>query len=150
MALVAQNSDLFYEVLFGATKVRHVLVAVNWRLAPAEVAYIVNAAMAGVLFVGEASLPLVAEILLELHSVRRVIALGGDLEGESYIAWCDRHDASDPRLASSGDDVVLQLYTSGTTGRLKGVQITRHDGRVAGRERVAPLCGTGCEPGRMP
>jgi long-chain acyl-CoA synthetase len=131
VALIGKNSDCFYEVLFGAAKARDVLVAVNWRLAPAEVSYIINDALAEVLFVGEESLPLVAQIRSELHIVQTVIALdGGDLEWESYTAWCARQDGADPRLANSVDDVALQLYTSGTTGHPKGAQIT-HDNLFA-------------------
>src|SRR5438309_2165421 len=60
IAALAKNTDVFYEVLFGAAKARDVTVPVNWRLAPAEVAYIVNNALAEVLFVGEESYPLIA------------------------------------------------------------------------------------------
>ncbi len=125
VALVAKNSDFFYEVLFGAAKARDVVVAVNWRLAPAEIVYIINDAGAEVLFVGEESVPLIAHIRPELHTVQTVIALGGEgLEWDSYMAWCHRQDSADPLLASSGGDVILQLYTSGTTGHPKGAQIT--------------------------
>ena len=53
VAVLDKNSDQFFELLFGAAKARDVLVPVNWRLAPAEIAYIVNDAEAEVLFVGE-------------------------------------------------------------------------------------------------
>src|SRR5205823_14582100 len=59
VALLDKNSDQFFEVLFGAAKARAVTVAVNWRLAPAEIAYIVNDAMAEVLFFGEEDFPIV-------------------------------------------------------------------------------------------
>ena len=49
VALLARNSAVFYEVLFGAAKARDVLLAVNWRLAPSEIAYILNDAAAEIL-----------------------------------------------------------------------------------------------------
>jgi acyl-CoA synthetase (AMP-forming)/AMP-acid ligase II len=131
IAWVAKNSDFFYEVLFGAAKARDAMVAVNWRLSSAEVAYIVNDARAEVLMVGEESLPLIAQVRPELQTVRKVIALGGgENEWESYTTSCDRQDQADPFFASSGDDVALQVYTSGTTGHPKGAQIT-HDNLFA-------------------
>ena len=38
--------------------------------------------------------------------------------------WRDSHDDIDPMLESKGEDDVIQLYTSGTTGHPKGVQLT--------------------------
>jgi long-chain acyl-CoA synthetase len=125
IALLDKNSDLFYEVLFGAAKARDALVQVNWRLAPAEMAYIVNDAGAEVLFVGEEYLPIVEQLLPELRTVKQVIALSGSHSTwEGYFAWRDRQASSDPRLDASPDDVVLQHYTSGTTGHPKGTELT--------------------------
>jgi len=131
VASIAKNTDVFYEVLFGAAKARDATVAVNWRLAPAEIAYIVNDAMAEVLLVGEEFFSSIAQIRSELRTVRKIIALGGSHpEWESYTDWRDRQASNDPQLAISGDDVALQLYTSGTTGNPKGAQIT-HNNLVA-------------------
>ena len=125
VALLDKNSDTFYEVWFGAAKSAHVLAPVNWRLAPAEVAYILNDALAEVLFVGEEFLPLVTQILPELRSVHRIIALSGEHpEWEAYATWRDRQDSTDPEVPIGADGVVLQLYTSGTTGHPKGALIT--------------------------
>jgi acyl-CoA synthetase (AMP-forming)/AMP-acid ligase II len=73
VALLDKNSDMFYELLFGAAKAAAVLAPVNWRLAPAEVAYIVNDAGAEVLFVGEDFFATITQILPELRTVRKVI-----------------------------------------------------------------------------
>jgi acyl-CoA synthetase (AMP-forming)/AMP-acid ligase II len=128
VASLSQNSDLFFELVFGAAKARDVVSAVNWRLAPAEVAYIVNDAMAQVLFVSEECFPMVEQIRPQLRTVRQVIAFSGSHpERESYMTWRDGQDGDDPRLAIAGEDVVLQLYTSGTTGHPKGAQITHHN-----------------------
>lgn len=127
VAVLDKNSDHFFELLFGAAKACDVLVAVNWRLAPPEVAYIINDAMAAVLFVGDEFLPIVAQILPELRTVTRVVALSGkDPQWECYTSWRDRQEETDPGLAIAGDDVAVQLYTSGTTGHPKGAQLT-HD-----------------------
>src|SRR6266702_5019575 len=128
IASLAKNTDTFYEVLFGAAKARDVTVPVNWRLAPAEVVYIVNDAAAEVLFVGEESYPLVAQIRSQLRTVRQVIALGGNHpEWEAYVDWLNRQPGGDPQLPISVEDVALQLYTSGTTGHPKGAQITHNN-----------------------
>jgi long-chain acyl-CoA synthetase len=87
--------------------------------------------MAEVLFVSEEFFPIVEQIRPALRTVQRVIALSGSHhEWESYMAWCDAQDGADPRMAIAGDDVVLQLCTSGTTGHPKGAQIT-HDNILA-------------------
>ena len=53
IAVLAKNVDRFFELNFAAMKVGAVLVPVNFRLAPPEVAFVVNDARALLLFVGE-------------------------------------------------------------------------------------------------
>jgi len=142
IAVLDKNSDLFYELLFGAAKARDVLVPVNWRLAPPEIAYIVNDAEAELLFVGEEYVETIERLLPELRTVKRVIALaGGHPAWEGYAAWRDHQSVADPRLETLGVDVAIQLYTSGTTGRPKGAQLTQEVVMVTlatGRESYYP------------
>src|SRR5436190_20203578 len=49
---LGKNMDRYYEVLFGAFKARAVVVGVNWRLAPPEIAYVLNDAGCETIFVG--------------------------------------------------------------------------------------------------
>ena len=95
------------------------LVPVNWRLAGPEIAFIANDAEAEILFVGAEFLAAVAAIRDQLASVREVVVTDRD-----YPAWRDRQSATDPDLPMVGGDVCIQMYTSGTTGRLKGAQLT--------------------------
>jgi acyl-CoA synthetase (AMP-forming)/AMP-acid ligase II len=125
VATLDKNTDHFYELLLGAAKAGQALVPVNYRLAPPEVATIVNDARAQVLFVGPEYVPIVEQIRPLLPTVRKVITLSVQHQDwEDYEAWRDDQSADDPMLRSDPDDVVLQLYTSGTTGRPKGVQLT--------------------------
>src|SRR5262245_64968433 len=56
VAVLDKNGPEFFAVLFGAAMDRAVTLAVNWRLAPREMEYIVEHAQARVLFVGRGSL----------------------------------------------------------------------------------------------
>ena len=125
VAVLDKNSDSFFEVMFGSARANTVFVAVNWRLAPAEMAYIINDALTEILFVGEEYFDTVQKIKQDLTTVRKIVALGGSHpEWESYVPWRDRQSADDPCLPIDVHDVALQLYTSGTTGYPKGAQLT--------------------------
>lgn len=125
VAVLDKNSDFFFEVLFGAAKANCALVAVNWRLAPPEIGYIINDSTAEILFVGEEFFAAVENIRDELKAVNKIITLSGShKDGEAYEQWRDRQNEDDPDLKIESNDVVLQMYTSGTTGRPKGAQLT--------------------------
>ena len=125
VAVLDKNSDLFFEIMFGAAKARDVLVAVNWRLSPGEAAYVIRDAAAEILFVGQEFIPAIRQVLGELGGVRKIIALSGDHQDwESYESWRNRQTAAEPVIRIAGDDVVLQMYTSGTTGHPKGALLT--------------------------
>ena len=125
IAVLDKNSDSFFEILFGAAKANCVLVAVNWRLAPPEISYVINDATAEILFVGQEFSETIEKIRDELKTVNKIIALGGaHAEWESYEQWRDRQSQDDPDLKIEGGDVALQMYTSGTTGHPKGAQLT--------------------------
>jgi long-chain acyl-CoA synthetase len=124
VALIDKNGPEYFEILFGAAKLNAITVAVNWRLAPREMAYIVNDAEARVLFVGADFVEHVEKIRSELTTVKKVIVLGEGAGDDRFPAWRDSHPADDPGVEAAGGDVALQLYTSGTTGLPKGVMLT--------------------------
>jgi fatty-acyl-CoA synthase len=119
VALLDKNHDSFFEIWFGAAKANAVLVPVNWRLAPPEIAFVVNDAEAEILFVGAEFLDTVAVIRDQLTSVRKIVVIDRD-----YTAWRHPQSAADPDVPTAGAHVCVQLYTSGTTGRPKGAQLT--------------------------
>jgi long-chain acyl-CoA synthetase len=125
VAVLDKNTPACVQILVGASLLGAVPVSVNWRLAPPEIAQIVNDAEARVLVVGSEFLPQLAAVEDQLLSVRRiVVAGGGHPKHEAFDAWTAAQPDTDPGTASSLDQVALQLYTSGTTGLPKGVMLT--------------------------
>ncbi len=125
VAFLGRNSDLYFEIFFGAAKANCVLVPVNWRLAPPEIRYIIQDAGAEILFVGADFIDLAADLIGALDKVRLVIAVdGGHDTWEAFPDWRDRQDTADPTLPVDERDIVIQLYTSGTTGHPKGAQLS--------------------------
>ncbi len=125
IAYLGKNSDRFFEMVFGAFKANVVTVSVNWRLALPEIVYIVNDAGCEALFVGAEYYDLVEALRADCPRLRHVVAMDGDAAGwPAFDAWRNAQPAEDPQLEIAADDDVVQLYTSGTTGHPKGVQLT--------------------------
>ncbi|HVV65211.1 MAG TPA: long-chain-fatty-acid--CoA ligase [Rhizomicrobium sp.] len=122
---LGKNCDRYFEGLLGAFKARAVIVGVNWRLAPPEIAYVLNDAGCEALFVGRDFAEEAAKVLAECPRLKKVIAVdGGHDVWPSYESWRDRQSVTDPMLPAPPNDDVIQLYTSGTTGHPKGAVIT--------------------------
>jgi len=124
VAIIERNGHALFETLFGARKIGAVQVAVNWRLSPAEIAYIINDSDADLVFVGPDFLPGLRQLAGALTRNPRIIVLGPGDSDDHYERWLARQDERDPGVTSGPDDVALQLYTSGTTGRPKGAMLT--------------------------
>ncbi|MBM3491614.1 MAG: fatty acid--CoA ligase [Alphaproteobacteria bacterium] len=125
VAILARNSDRFFELFFGCAKAGAVLVPVNYRLAPPEIAQVVNDSHARLFVVGRDYLAVARALRPQLPRLAHLIGQDGPAEGFlDYAAWREGASAEDPRLAVAPDDVVLQMYTSGTTGLPKGAQLT--------------------------
>ena len=125
VAYLAKNTDAYYEMLFGCAKARAVMTGVNTRLAAPEIQFILADSKARVLFVGKEFYSIIDQIRDELPDLMRVITIDGDREDwDYYPSWRNSKPASAPGLTPLSDDDVIQLYTSGTTGKPKGVQLT--------------------------
>jgi long-chain acyl-CoA synthetase len=117
VAILDKNSDDYIELMFALDKAGAVMVPVNWRLVPSEVAQVVEDADPTLLVVGEQFTAGAGQVdcrTLGFSELPRG-------EGDPHL---DREDA-----------VTWQLYTSGTTGVPKGAMLT--NGNLLGL--VGPL-----------
>lgn len=126
IAVLARDSLATVQVLFGAARARAVCVPVDGRLAAEEIAYVLDDSGAKVVFVDRASTPVFDRALAKLESVPKSIDLTGDSECmprfESWRSAAPPQDSPGAEVFHP-DEVVVQMYTSGTTGLPKGVQL---------------------------
>ena len=118
LALICSNRAEFVEVLMATLRAGIRFTPVNWHLNADEIAYIIKDCEAKIV-VGEARVATITTAMAECPDVVLKLAVGGPIAGfEDYQAALgpiDGSDISDPVLGNA------MMYTSGTTGRPKGV-----------------------------
>ncbi|MCU1504952.1 MAG: putative fatty-acid--CoA ligase [Ilumatobacteraceae bacterium] len=128
VAFLDKNGIEHFEVFFGAALLNAVCVDVNWRLAGPEIEYIVNDSGAKVLIVGPDFVPVLETFADSLSTVSTILVIAGPggptSRFEDYASAVDGRNDTDPGAVQTGQDVAFQLYSSGTTGRPKGVLLS--------------------------
>src|SRR5229473_619224 len=114
VAVLARDSVALVTMLFGVAKAGAVLVNINWRLAADEIAYILGDAAPRLLFVDEEFARAIPQVVSRMTSAVHTAPLAG---------WGKEAPDSCLNLPYATDDIVVQMYTSGTTGRPKGVRL---------------------------
>jgi fatty-acyl-CoA synthase len=126
VAILAKNSASYYEVLFACSKMGAILNTLNWRLTVPELAFILNDCAPRVLIYepefSEAVDALRPQIDAESYVVMGDEAPEGEWTYETALVAGTPEGVEAPRLKYT--DTWAILYTSGTTGRPKGAQVT--------------------------
>jgi len=138
VAFLDKNHPACLEVSLGAGMLGAANAVINWRLAGDELDYVINDSGATVLFVGAELLPAIESIRDRLDAVTDVIVVGGDADADDYETFLADATPRDRDPAVTADDLWLVMYSSGTTGRPKGVMLS-HRNLVAHTANVASL-----------
>ncbi|WP_431469643.1 fatty acid--CoA ligase [Sphingosinithalassobacter sp. LHW66-3] len=131
VGFVGKALDSFFELMFGVAKAGMVMVPAQWRLAAPEIIQVFDDSDTRLLFLAADQFERASEYCA-LPGVDKCIAMepGSNLPG--FAEWRDAADSSAPDIEVDPDDVALQLYTSGTTGKPKGVMLS-HRNILSGR-----------------
>ncbi|HLZ99903.1 MAG TPA: AMP-binding protein [Steroidobacteraceae bacterium] len=122
VAIFAMNCLEFYETYAAAEVASFVCTPINYRLAAAEVAFMMRDCGAKILIFEAQYAPMVERLRSELRDVRQYICIGAGPDwATEFEALVALGTAEGPPIEPRSDDYVALWYTSGTTGRPKGV-----------------------------
>lgn len=116
IAFYGKNSDTEIALFFAAARLGLIMVPLNWRLSPAEIAYILKDCGPKILFHDDAfshAVPAVLEGLTDIAAINTSGGLADLLRSDPVV--------TDARFT----DPLFIVYTSGTTGRPKGAVISQ-------------------------
>ena len=133
VAILSQNCHRVLEAFFGTPLLGSILMPLNFRLVPDDFEYILNHGGAKVVIVEEGLTHLINSIRDKLETVEHFI-LASDDSKTSEEGWQDYESliagaASEepPSVEIEENETSALLYTSGTTGRPKGVMLTHRN-----------------------
>jgi fatty-acyl-CoA synthase len=120
------NRTEFVESVLAANMIGAIAVPINFRLTPAEIAFLVDDCEARVM-ITEPVLAAVGNGVRDITSVLNTIVVAGDAADEGLLSYEDLvNEFGDPAepVDVPNDSPALIMYTSGTTGRPKGAVLT--------------------------
>jgi acyl-CoA synthetase (AMP-forming)/AMP-acid ligase II len=126
VAFLDKNHPACVELTVAAASLGAANAIINFRLAADEMDYVLNDSGAKVLIVGTDLKPAIDKIRDKLGSVEHVIEVTPDgAEGDEYEAVLAAATPIGRGADVEPDDVAIIMYSSGTTGRPKGVALTQ-------------------------
>lgn len=114
---LGKNRDIYFMIYLAAARCGIVMVPIGWRLAPAEIAYIVEDTGSTLIFADDEFSDVARDVADRVAAKPEVLTVS---QVEKLLP-----DQAPADYQPAGEhDPVLQLYTSGTTGNPKGAVLT--------------------------
>ncbi|HEY7008570.1 MAG TPA: long-chain fatty acid--CoA ligase [Jatrophihabitantaceae bacterium] len=144
VAILALNSDRYFQFLLGVAWADAVMVPVNIRWSVAEIAYSLVDAGVTVLFIDDAFARMLPALQAECPELTTVVYCGEAETPEGMIGMDDLIAASQPMPDAhrGGEELAGIFYTGGTTGFPKGVMLSHRNLLVSALGCIASGAGT--------
>jgi fatty-acyl-CoA synthase len=133
VAMLSQNCHRVLEAFFGTPLLGSILMPLNFRLVPDDFEYILNHGGAKVLIVEEGLTDLIDPIRHKLQTIESFVLASDDASAE-VDGWlnyegllADASSDAPPAVEIDENETSALLYTSGTTGKPKGVMLTHRN-----------------------
>ncbi|MEN4477999.1 long-chain-fatty-acid--CoA ligase [Mycolicibacterium cosmeticum] len=124
VAFLDKNHPACVEATLAAASLGAANAIINFRLAAEELDYVINDSGATLLFVGAELMPAVEGIRDKLPAVTEIVEVKPDGE-DGYEAMLAAATPVGRSPEVTPEDVCIVMYSSGTTGRPKGVALTQ-------------------------
>jgi fatty-acyl-CoA synthase len=130
VAILHPNCHAFLEAYYAIPQIGAISVPLNYRLSPREIAFILKDSESRILIADSMFKNQVDPIRGEIRGIERILWTGGpqelnnpiDLNYEKVLEQAEFSALPDPPI--NGEDIAQIYYTSGTTGRPKGVMLS--------------------------
>ncbi len=128
VATLSHNCHRYAEIFMALTKGGWVLVPLDHRLTARELSYLIENSEPKLIMAHPDYQEMVKKLQINSKGLESVIWLEQtSAEGVDYEDLILKHDGERPKTTVAEDDLLTLYYTSGTTGRPKGVQYTHRN-----------------------
>ena len=130
VAILHPNCHYFLEAYYAIAQIGAVSVPINYRLSPREIAFILQDSESKILIIDPEFQRRVDPVRNDIGALKKVVWTGEgavlmesrDVNYETALQSAESHPVSEPRTQE--EDIAQIYYTSGTTGRPKGVMLS--------------------------